>query len=359
MVNFIIENRTPTEEEFPKVLDLMNQVWHSYYYNEGTFNYTRDFIDVYIKSPLQKNDYIWLAIDKDENKIVGVNIMTAQKMMILGQGPYLTGYSSLTSVDPNYQQHGIGRELLKEGKNIYKKGEFIGVFAAFEKVSKGRQTAPSDRRKELIPLWSHDYAYIRPLNVNGRGKLMNMKAYEKIGAKLIQGVKKVEDKRIRSVKSSDIHQILNLLNRYSKKCTFSHVWSKEELEMYIENPLYRGKVFVENDEVKAVISAIRFPFFAKGEIVYISMIENSHYENISFSEQCKLVNALMYDLKKEDVVVAIDFYIGYRSLTPLKKNRFIKYRRPLTLQFLPHDEKTKSLLSNIKVNNETTYIEIR
>ena len=127
-----------------------------------------------------------------------------------------------------------------------------------------------------------------------------MKWYEKIGARLLQGVRSIKDERIRSVKEGDEKQIQNLLNSYSKKLTFARFWSFEELQFYMQSPIFRGKVLVEGDEIKAIVCAVVIPFIVKGKIVNIAIFENLHFENISFSDQKKLIRSLLYDLKKED-----------------------------------------------------------
>ena len=52
---------------------------------------------------LQNSTYVWLAVDKDSNKVVGFINAISDKV--------LTAYIPLLEVIPEYQKQGIGSEL--------------------------------------------------------------------------------------------------------------------------------------------------------------------------------------------------------------------------------------------------------
>ena len=91
---------------------------------------------------------------------------------------------------------------------VYSKYDMIGVLIIFEEGSKGPGSLRKDRREKMKELWTHDYIYTRPLNTNGLGYYLSMKWYEKIIARLLQGVKPTEDERIRPLKEGDEVQLV-------------------------------------------------------------------------------------------------------------------------------------------------------
>lgn len=359
MVDYVIDNREPTEKELDEIIALMNKVWHKIYYDDGIYYYTKDVLDLYTKNPYQRPEHYWIAFEKNTRKIIGFALVTPWKVKIYGKGPYNLAYGSLITTDLEYQQQGIGKSIAKEISKCYDKLNFLGAITNFEVISKGIKTISKERSDCIIKLRTSEYAYIRPLNVKGRERLMNMKFYEKIGARLIQGVKPVNDSRIRPVQERDLSQILSLLNEYSEKLNIARVWSEEELRMLLSNPLYRGKVIEINGEIKAILSAIIYPFEVKGVSVKIACLEDCNYEHVDMDLQKKLVRAMLYDLKQEDVAVLNDFNIGYRDLTPLRKNRFIKYPRELSSYIILSNKDKMDAVKEIKTNDETIYMEVR
>ena len=57
MVDYIIENRAPTEEEIDEIIELMNKVWGRYYYEEGIWYYDRNLLHSFFYGPRQKPDF--------------------------------------------------------------------------------------------------------------------------------------------------------------------------------------------------------------------------------------------------------------------------------------------------------------
>lgn len=95
MVKYKIENRPLKESEIDEIIELMNQTWLKIYYNVGFYKFNRNIFDWYAKSPLQHDDFFWLAIEEDTNKIIGFAIVMPRMMMVHGSGPYFYGYGSL------------------------------------------------------------------------------------------------------------------------------------------------------------------------------------------------------------------------------------------------------------------------
>lgn len=359
MVKYKIENRAPTETEIDEIIALMNKVWLKIYYNDGFYKFDRHFFDWYAKSPLQKPEYFWIVVEETTRKIIGFALAMPRMMMIHGTGPQLFGYGSLITVDLDYQKQGIAKAIGENAKQLAERIRINGSIAIVEAESKGLQTLNKEMKANVIPLWTHEYTYIRPLNMRDTGKYLNMKWYEQIGAKLIQGVKPISDSRIRSSNPSDHPQILTLLNEYAHKLDFARVWNLEELQFYLSNPIIHSKVLEEGGKIKAVAHAVEVQFSVKDHLCKLAIMENMNYENIPFVDQKRLIQALIYDLKTAGVTIATDFAIGYNSPKPIAANRFIKYPRKMTFYFMPIYNPNDEIVMQVKKYAKITYIDIR
>jgi len=278
MIKYHIENRAPTENEIDEIIALMNRVWLKIYYHDGFYKFDRHLFDWYAKSPLQKSDYFWIAKEENTNRIIGFALAMPRMMMIHGTGPYLFGYGSLITVDLDCQKQGIAKAIGEQAKLVGERIQINGSIAIVEEGSKGLKTLSKDMIANVIPLWTHNHAYIRPLNMRDTGKYINMKWYEAIGAKLIQGVKPIHDPRIRNKNPSDYPKIKDLLNEYGTKLDFARIWSLEELCFYLDNPIIHTKVFELNGEIKAVVNAVEVQFSVKDHLCKLGILENMHYE---------------------------------------------------------------------------------
>ena len=362
MIDYFIENRFPREQEIDEIIELMNKVWGKYYFEEGIWYYDRNLLDAIFKSPRQKDDFYWIVKMKDTNKIIGFALVILWEVKIYGKGPYNMIYGTFITTDSSYQKMGIGTAISKAVTEIFNKYDFMGSLVGFEDKSIAMKTMSEQRHKRMKAIRRSEIAYIRPLNVQKKGKLMDMKWYEKIGARLIQGAKKVSNPNIRSTEIADIDSILDLLNSYSDDTNaIARIWTKQEIRNYICNPLYRGKVYIKNNKVKAIINTYVFSFHSKGVRIKIAIIENSHYEHITLKEQKNLIKALIYDLKLEGVAAATDFAVGYRDLKPLIKNKFIKYPRKLTQYVVARPDLTLNdePFTFIEKNKGRIYIEVQ
>ena len=360
MTDYYIENRLPKEEEIVEILELMNDVWGKYYYEEGIWRYDRNVLDLIFKSPRQESDFYWIVKLKQTHKIVGFALVILWEVMIHNKGPYSILYGTFITTDTALQKQGIGTAISKEVVEAYNRHKFIGSIFNVEETSVALKTISKERWKRMITIRSSDIAYIRPLNLQKKGKLMDMKWYEKIGAKLIQGAKKSTDPNIRPVRLQDIEAITLLLNSYSNTVDIARIWKEGELKTYITSPMYRGKVYLIESKVKAVISAMVYSLYSKGVIVKIAVIENSHYGHIGSKVQKELIKSLLYDLKMEGIAAAIDFGVGYRDLTPLKKNRFLSYPRKMATYMVarPDWNLDSEPFNLLKEDEEKVYIEV-
>jgi hypothetical protein len=228
----------------------------------------------------------------------------------------------------------------------------------FEEGSKGPGSLRKDRLRKMKELWTRNHVYTRPLNVNGLGSYLGMRLHEKMFARFLQGVKPTENKKIRSFREGDEAGIQQLLNSYSNKLSLARYWDLEELQSYLRSPLLRGKVYYVEGEIRAFVCAVVLPYFARGKRVKIAIFENCHYENIPLLDQKRLVQSMLYDLKREGVVIAVDMAVGYNDSLPLRKNRFFKHPRKISVFVIPNFSDQDERFSDMK-KSATVYLDSR
>lgn len=359
MVEYVIEERAPLDSEIDEIVALMNRVWLHVYRNDGFYRFDRDLFEWYANSFLRRDERFWLAIEAGSRRIIGFAIGMPRMITIHGEGPYFFGYASLITVDLKFQRQGIAKAIADRSMPTVKNLGLKGWFAVVEEGSKGLKPLPKELTDHKVPLWTHEHAYIRPLAMRDFGRYVKMKWYERMVARLLQGVAPVNDPRVRDVRPADYPSVAALLNGYSRTLDLGRVWDLDELTRYYANPIIRGKVFEAGGMVQAVVNAAVVPFSAKGRTRKIAILENLHYERIPYPDQRLLVRALLHELKALDVACATDFAIGYNSLRPMRSNRFLKYRRKMTLYFFPIAAPDDEAVLALKRPLGTTYIDIR
>ena len=359
MGDYTIENRVPLEAEIDEIIALMNRVWLDVYHDEGFYRFDRNLFDWYAKDSFRRKDCFWMAFKAGSRRIIGFGLVMPRMMMVHGEGPHFFAYGSLITVDHEFQRQGIARAIWEKAAATGRSLGVKGSLALVEDGSKGLKTLDKDLLDHVLTLWTHQYAYIRPLEVGDLVRYVNMKWYERIVLRLLQGVAPVDDRRIRDVRPADHKGVQALLNGFSKGLDLARVWDLEELALYYANPVIRGKVLEVGGEVRAVVNAAIVPFSIKGHVGTIAILENLHYEGIPPADQRLLVRALLNDLKTAHVAFATDFAIGYSSPHPIRSNRFVRYDRKQMLYFFPVADPEDEVVRKLQARCGTTYIDVR
>ncbi len=359
MAKYRIENRTPTEAEIPELIDLLNRTWLTAHRRAGFCQFDRPFFDLYACSPLQREDGFWLAIHEQTHRIIGFALAMPRRVRVRGAEPQPLAYGSLITVAPEYQQGGVARAIAESARALAVKERHPGSIVIVQAGSRGLRALGPDLAREAIPVWTHEHAYIRPLGLGDFGKDLDLPWYGRLAARFLQGVKPVDEPRIRDVQPDDLPQVLALLNDYGTRLDFARVWTGEELASYHRNPIVTGKVWVESGTVLAVVHAVRVQFGIKGKVRPLGILENLHYERLRAGQQNLLVRALLWELQQGGATLATDFAIGYTSPAPIRANRFVPYERKMTFYFLPAAGPDGDLARIVKQGLGSTYIDIR
>ncbi len=359
MTGYVIENRVPQGPEIDEIIELMNRVWLEVYRDEGFYRFDRNLFDWYARSSLQRNDCFWMAFAAGPRRIIGFGLVMPRMMMIRGQGPHFFAYGSLITVDPEFQRQGVAKAIWEQAGALGKSLGVKGSLAIVEEGSKGLKTLSKDLVDHMLTLWTHEHAYIRPLEVGDFGRYLNMRWYERAAAQLLQGVTAVTDPRVRDVRPGDYDGLRTLLNGYSRTLDLARVWGLEELALYYANPIIRAKVLDVDGEIRAVVNAAVVPFSVKGRTRTIAIMENLHYERIPYADQRLLIRALLHSLKASNVAFATDFAVGYNALRPIRSNRFLRYDRKMALHFFPVADPDDEVVRDLRRHRGTAYIDVR
>jgi hypothetical protein len=284
--------------------------------------------------PSIDRDFFIKIIHKPTNDLVGFFGLIPRNLSIK-QKVYKAAIPSWISVRSDHQRKGLakmmGKKMLEMGLNS---GYDLG-FALFEPEQRGIDTAEAVARESNVPMKRAFFLskyIIRVFDADVTASVVKVKRYEKLVFRLLQGVKKPKNPKVREFRKEDINQLFELMSDFPERNDISIVPDYDDFEWMLKNPNVVCAVHTNNSgKIDGFIFAWEFILAGFGNQTPFGWLDAVHIHRLKSKDAKDLVHFFAYIAKKRGWSGIQSPYIPYFDSKPLKKAKFIFFPKKLSL----------------------------
>ena len=358
---YIIESFTLTDAEASRLADIIKTAFlnmDSTAKHGGTIMFDEDTFKFMFCSPYFKKDLFIRAIHKATGDTVGF-MGSIPRILKINDKIFNCFIPSWEAVHWKHQRKGIAKNMVTK---MIATGIPMGVdaaYAMFEPEEHGINSAKASAEslnltQYMIEAYKINKFIIRVLDIKRTSSVIKFKFYEKIFLGLLQGVKKVNNPRVRNFKPADGERLFELMKDFVEKNEISVIHEHDDFIWYINHSVINCVVHTdENDIPDGFIIAWKFNLSGFGNSTPFGWLDIVHTHRLSIKEAADLSKHMSWRTKEIGWAGLQTPYIPYFNPKPLKKAKFIFFPKKLILTFFPSPlssivipKKIKSLYSD-------------
>ncbi len=261
------------------------------------------------------------ATDKPINSVRADRLKYARTAMIKLEIP--------VTAHIDFKKRGIAKTLLRKAYRMgMEKGYDICTGVPDEGHPVGRLMEKLSDEMNITLFKLHRFTFLSKLLDNVKMmELANWPLYQKksgIGL-LSKKASKIHPKNYDFDRKKDLNIICEMLNASYKTDTLTVNWDTETLSIQLEGKP-SGAMYLNQDDCKALITYYSIDFIgcrSKQVVHKMTVVENVHFENISFFKKHRFVSDFCVDQKKRSAVLISIPTSPIFDLMPFYSNTFL------------------------------------
>ncbi|MHA1716806.1 MAG: hypothetical protein ACTSXP_14270, partial [Promethearchaeota archaeon] len=210
---------------------------------------------------------------------------------------------------------------------------YDGGIAMFEPEAHGIDTAKSLSRRTGLPmqeLISIKRFLIKVLDIKETAKAIKLRWYERVGLSLFQGVKKVDNPRVRSFDSSDAERLFQLMQDHVDRNQVSVLREYDDFIWYVNHPVVNCVVHEDaGGEVDGFILAWEFLLAGFGNFMPFGWLDIVHTYHMDRKEATDMIRYFCFKAKERGWRGIQSPFIPYFDPVPFNKAGFVFYPKEL------------------------------
>ncbi len=331
----------PFKGDTGPLADMIYDSWLADVEKSSVFRrYDKDWLDWTFNAPDQEPNLINAAYVDDVP--VGFLVLLNRHIVFRGQTEANSLLGTLMTVHKDYRSEGIGWRLVQHAIDQVMSGNVkdnYSVLLGFIQPQRGTapllakvidSCLPGDASSKNVLTVQHQVKILRPEIVSEASKL------DFINDKVLDEKVPIPDHpvsgSVEPMRSSDVHDIMDMLNGLSDRADLARVWDEESLKWQL-NHAPVAKTFVLRDRfgIQGAVNYHRIEMCDGGELFPVAEIDNlllpdEHDEARGFMSE--VLRKLRDDEGVSAVVIADT---GYFDRSALWEVGFLEYPRPVNL----------------------------
>lgn len=339
-----IEQFTLDKSDFGKIADLIKNVFIQATEAEGeggTISFTPETFNIMFGSPYQPKNLFFRAIHKNTGEIVGFLGGIPRDLSYKGK-IYKFGVPSWVSVHWQHQRKGLALQLGLKMLEVARGMGFEGGISFFEPEAHGIDSARALCRKTGIPMYEVQTIkkfLIRVFDASRIAKAVKLKGYEKLALRLIQGVPKIHNPRVRKFQLADADHMFELMRDHVERNELAIVRNRDDFIWYLQQPGVNCVVHEgDNHQVDGFIVAWEMQLAGFGNVVPCGWLDLVHTYRLPLAEAKDLCKYLCQTAKEHGWVGLQTPYMPYFDPTPFKRAKFVFFPKKLIVALFPLKE---------------------
>ncbi|HMF30619.1 MAG TPA: GNAT family N-acetyltransferase [Candidatus Lokiarchaeia archaeon] len=337
--DYLIEQFNLDKSQYAELVELIKTAFISDNPAEGgTIAFTEQSFNLIFGSPIMESDLFVRAIYKPTGETVGFLGGIPRPLSVRGT-VYKCGVPGWLATFPQHQRKGLAIKMGLKLMEIGKERGYDAGFAFFEPEAHGIDTARSLIRQTGIPM--HELAtiqqfIIRAFDVKRIAQVIKLKGYEKFGLRLLQGIQKVNNPRVRQCRPEDAERMFELMQDHVERNEISIVRDHDDFVWYVQQPGVNCVVHEgEDGQVDGFILAWEFQLAGFGNLAPLGWLDLVHTYRLSQKNAVDLVRYLCVTSKERGWAGLQTPFIPYFDPAPFKKAKFVFFPKKLIVALFP------------------------
>ncbi|HNY50223.1 MAG TPA: GNAT family N-acetyltransferase [Smithella sp.] len=339
---YLIEQFNLEKSQYGQLVELINTAFINDNPAEGgTIAFTEQSFNLIFGSPIIQSDFFVRAIHKPTGKIVGFLGGIPRPLSVHGK-IYLCGVPAWLVTFPRHQRKGLAVRMGLKLMEIGKERGYQAGFGFYEPEAHGIDTARSIVRQTGIPmreLATIRQFIIRVFDIKQIVKAIKLKGYEKLAFRLLQGLQKMNNPRVRLFRPEDAERMFELMQDHVKRNEISIVRDHDDFIWYVNQPGVNCVVHEgEDGQVDGFILAWEMQLAGFGNLVPLGWLDLVHTYRLPLKEATDLAKYLCLTARERGWAGLQSPFIPYFDPKPFKKSKFVFFPKKLGIALFPVTE---------------------
>ena len=350
-----VEKLEPWRGDYDNLSNFVNKSWGYSYKNTSSFYFTKDYLQWFMENPIDDKKYQFATYQGNEL----LTFTSFSKRNYRYQDKVIPGlFATFAAIEPDYMRkknyYTLGLEVLKILRAEYQlKGEPEIICYYLDHTQPTYQLFSKLGRETGIAFQTICRAKLRAkvFDAAQLEQVENVKFYEKLFIKLMNGIKKYDDrydKNIMFYEKNNLTDCYSLANIATQRQVFAPHFSMEELDHYFSfRNFSKTLVFVESNSVKGFITYRLMDIYGKNNMKKMALIDWISDQQLNKEERKALVMRCLSEIKKAGCITVMFADLPFLKNSSLNSGGFLPSPRDAYLccyNFVPE----KYNLENIK-----------
>ncbi|MHA1733799.1 MAG: GNAT family N-acetyltransferase [Promethearchaeota archaeon] len=304
----------------------------------GTIAFDEETFRFMFGSPGVPADLFVRVVHRPTGRVVGFLGAIPRLLSVEGR-TYKFAVPAWLAVHSEHQRRGLAHRMGSELLEMGRERGFDGGLSFFEPEAHGIDTARAVARDADMPLrelLTIRKFVIRVFDVGRAASVVSLKWYERLGLRLIQGVGRLKNPRVRRARPDDAGALFELMADHVERNQVSVVREREDFVWYVNQPGVNCVVHEDGSGgVDGFILAWKFNMAGFGRTVPFGWLDLVHTYRLAPGDAADLCRYLCVTSKELGWAGLQCPFIPYFDPAPFRKARFVFFPKELVVGLFP------------------------